>query len=241
MSLPAAIIYRIMRDASKSGPGIKRLQHLCRILAEAGFLYTLTTIPPLVAFFLDPSHLIVLQVAEAVNFSMAGIAFNLVLIRVSQNRADGKGSQLDPESTDRRGLLSSGRHYRHPSSSTQDAEKGISSTKSDLSGRHYRYPSPSTQDAETGIISPSDLSGRHYRQPSFSTQDAEQGIISSTGDLSGRHYRQPSFSTQDAEQGIISPTGDLSGRYYRHPYASTQDAEQGIISTTSALRGEGVR
>ncbi|KAM6499773.1 hypothetical protein JOM56_005281 [Amanita muscaria] len=237
-----AIIVRIMRKSSEaSGHSVKRLQHLCRILAETGFLYTLSTIPPLVTYFLDPKeYLLANQVAITINYYMAGIGFNLVLIRVGQNRVDGRG-RTNSESTDRRGLLSSGRHYGQPSSSTPDAEKGIISTKSDLSGRHYRYPSPSTQDAETGIISPSDLSGRHYRQPSFSTQDAEQGIISSTGDLSGRHYRQPSFSTQDAEQGIISPTGDLSGRYYRHPYASTQDAEQGIISTTSALGGEGVR
>ncbi|KIL60222.1 hypothetical protein M378DRAFT_130805 [Amanita muscaria Koide BX008] len=154
-----AIIYRIMHDASKSGPGIKRLQRLCRILAEAGFLYTLTTIPPLVAFFLDSSYLIVLQVAEAVNFSMAGIAFNLVLIRVGQNRADARRSQLDFGSTDRRGLLSSGRHYRHPSSSTQDAEKGIISTTSDLSGRHDRHPYASTQDADQGIISTTSARG----------------------------------------------------------------------------------
>ncbi|KIL60199.1 hypothetical protein M378DRAFT_130795 [Amanita muscaria Koide BX008] len=135
----AAIIYRVNRDASKgSGHSFKRLRRLCRNLAETGSLYTLTTIPPLVGFFLDADkYLVVLFVAEAVNLSMAGIAFNLVLIRVGQSRANAGGSQLDSQTTDRRRLLS-GRHHHHPSPSTQektittlgDAEKGVLSITS---------------------------------------------------------------------------------------------------------------
>ncbi|KIL60220.1 hypothetical protein M378DRAFT_951345 [Amanita muscaria Koide BX008] len=45
---------------------------------------------------------------------MVGIAFNLVLIRVGQSRADARGTRLDSQTTDRRGLLS-GRHYHHRS------------------------------------------------------------------------------------------------------------------------------
>ncbi|KIL58167.1 hypothetical protein M378DRAFT_15738 [Amanita muscaria Koide BX008] len=123
----AAIIYRVKRDASKrSGHSFKRLQHLCRILAEIESLYTLTTIPPLVAFFqLDPNkYLVLLEATEAVNFSMAGIAFNLVLIRVGQSRADAAGTCLVCQASDQRLLLEP--RHRHRSSTegqsiTQDA------------------------------------------------------------------------------------------------------------------------
>ncbi|KIL60209.1 hypothetical protein M378DRAFT_951174 [Amanita muscaria Koide BX008] len=135
-----AIIVRIMRKSSEaSGRSVKRLQHLCRILAETGFLYTLSTIPPLVTYFLDPTkYLLANQVTTTINYYLAGIAFNLVLIRVGQSRAEAGDSQV----TDRQKLIS-GHHHRHPSSSSQgqsvtmgEAERGMISTTSALgSGR----------------------------------------------------------------------------------------------------------
>ncbi|KAM6499792.1 hypothetical protein JOM56_005300 [Amanita muscaria] len=135
-----AIIARIMRRSSEaSGRSVKRLQHLCRILAETGFLYTLSTIPPLVTYFLDPTkYLLANEATTIIYYYLAGITFNLVLIRVGQSRAEAGDSQA----TDRQKLISE-QHHRHPSSSSQGqsvtmgkAERGMISTTSALgSGR----------------------------------------------------------------------------------------------------------
>ncbi|KIL59812.1 hypothetical protein M378DRAFT_168815 [Amanita muscaria Koide BX008] len=86
------IIYRILRvmrisTANTSG---WRLSQTCRIVAESGALYTFSTIVNLIATVLlaqDDRFNYFQSAADPLNFSMAGIAFNLILIRVGQQRA----------------------------------------------------------------------------------------------------------------------------------------------------------
>ncbi|KAF8333004.1 hypothetical protein F5887DRAFT_1080459 [Amanita rubescens] len=78
----SAIILRIWRNSLS-----RRLARFAiRVIAESGLLYTLTSI---VAFsMVFPTSNVGFLMADAINFPTAGIAFNLILIRVAQNRAN---------------------------------------------------------------------------------------------------------------------------------------------------------
>jgi len=87
-----AIIYRILHVANASGCTSKRLYNAARILAESGLLYTLTTVFLLIGIILgnrDPNSgrtYLVNGILGAINYSTAGITFNIILIRVYQDR-----------------------------------------------------------------------------------------------------------------------------------------------------------
>ncbi|PFH47645.1 hypothetical protein AMATHDRAFT_6561 [Amanita thiersii Skay4041] len=90
----AAIIYRIW-SASRQSTGMSgyNLRLTIRIIAESGFIYTVTNIATLISLVVssEPVYneiaIIVSEVFSAINYPVAGIAFNLILIRVAQQRA----------------------------------------------------------------------------------------------------------------------------------------------------------
>ncbi|KAF8342389.1 hypothetical protein F5887DRAFT_356498 [Amanita rubescens] len=59
-----------------------------RVIAESGLLYTLINIATCCAVFLSPDHWFV--IAIGINFPTAGVAYNLILLRVAQNRVEPK-------------------------------------------------------------------------------------------------------------------------------------------------------
>jgi len=90
----SAITYRISRAAMQNCGNSAPLLNISRILAESGALYTLTSALALIANAINTQYRYDLNlfryISIAINFSMAGIAFNLILIRVR--------NKLDPES-----------------------------------------------------------------------------------------------------------------------------------------------
>ncbi|KIL56449.1 hypothetical protein M378DRAFT_522829 [Amanita muscaria Koide BX008] len=97
----AAIIYRIRYTTTTSGGNSKRLNYIMRILAESGILYTSMTVFCLVGSVLTTAsnytwvEKLVYDISDAMNFSMAGISFNLILIRVYQSRVELQDSMAD--------------------------------------------------------------------------------------------------------------------------------------------------
>ncbi|KAF8325110.1 hypothetical protein F5887DRAFT_259817 [Amanita rubescens] len=75
----SAIIFLICRNgfSRRFGPTI-------HVIAESGLLYTLTSIATFCIMFIPSNGF---PIVTAINFPIAGIAFNLILIRVAQNRA----------------------------------------------------------------------------------------------------------------------------------------------------------
>ncbi|KIL61473.1 hypothetical protein M378DRAFT_82541 [Amanita muscaria Koide BX008] len=99
-----AIIYRIWCTTKASGSSPKRLTYIMRILAESGILYTSTSALSLVGSVLvikkDPTwveNLIndIAAVIVGLSFPMAGIALNVLLIRVNLGRVELRDSQVN--------------------------------------------------------------------------------------------------------------------------------------------------
>jgi hypothetical protein len=94
----AAIILQILRNSFS-----RRFHFAIRVIAESGLLYTLTSISTLSAVLLCPDNWFAITSAIVCrkelnaagglshpctqSFPTSGIAFNLILIRVAQNRA----------------------------------------------------------------------------------------------------------------------------------------------------------
>ncbi|KAF8330670.1 hypothetical protein F5887DRAFT_78613 [Amanita rubescens] len=79
----SAITFYIWRHCRLS----RRLARFAiRVIAESGLLYTLTSIAAFCSLF--PNFPGGFSIASAINNRTAGIAFNLILIRVAQNRAN---------------------------------------------------------------------------------------------------------------------------------------------------------
>ncbi|KAF8634104.1 hypothetical protein AX15_001071 [Amanita polypyramis BW_CC] len=97
-----SIVYRIARVARKSINHPDRLHQTWRIVAESGALYTLSTIMNLIATVVSGEGYELFElVADPINLSMAGIAFNLILIRVGQQRQQktvGQDKSSSPQS-----------------------------------------------------------------------------------------------------------------------------------------------
>ncbi|KAM6492056.1 hypothetical protein JOM56_011780 [Amanita muscaria] len=79
-----AIIYRIFKAANHRQSGLHKIS---RTLFESGFLYTLTSSMNLVSSIVVAPP-IMRYISDAINFSMTGITFNLIIIRVRQQRYD---------------------------------------------------------------------------------------------------------------------------------------------------------
>ncbi|KAF8625735.1 hypothetical protein AX15_005218 [Amanita polypyramis BW_CC] len=87
-----AIVYRILQVTKNSVNRSKRLHRTWRIVAESGALYTTSSVINLAAITvlsqnpLSKPYRLFQVIVDAINMSMAGIAFNLILIRVGQQR-----------------------------------------------------------------------------------------------------------------------------------------------------------
>jgi len=77
-----AIIRKIWRNSLS----LRRFHFVIRVIVESGLLYTLTSIPTFVVLFRRDQE--PFKIVAAVGFPMACIAYNLLLIRVAQKRAE---------------------------------------------------------------------------------------------------------------------------------------------------------
>ncbi|KIL60586.1 hypothetical protein M378DRAFT_83586, partial [Amanita muscaria Koide BX008] len=140
-----AIIYRILCVVQGTSSSRSRFYKTGRILAESGILYTVSTALNLVATVIDngPQDDIYKFVFDVINFSMAGIAFNLILIRVGQGRV------ASDDSTDR--SADTRAEMKPPSTLQFDVPKTIVQDQSfDLS--HTERGGRWTGDDETSAI-----------------------------------------------------------------------------------------
>ncbi|KAF8342398.1 hypothetical protein F5887DRAFT_1283775 [Amanita rubescens] len=80
----SAIIFRIRRNSLSR----RFSRFVIRVIAESGLLYTLTSIATFCTVFPAGGHNNGFSIASAISSRTAGIAFNLILIRVAQNRAN---------------------------------------------------------------------------------------------------------------------------------------------------------
>ncbi|KIL56447.1 hypothetical protein M378DRAFT_89300 [Amanita muscaria Koide BX008] len=114
-----AIIYRIWYTTKTSGGSPKRLNYIMRILAESGILYTCTIIFRLAGAVLVTRddvtwvNLLTQDISDAINFSTAGISFNLLLMRVNQGRLELRGSLAESINVDGVRILS-GIEFNNP-------------------------------------------------------------------------------------------------------------------------------
>lgn len=84
----SAIVYRVWRVARANNHRSSILHRVYRIVAGTGILYTCTSLPLVVTAFLMAKNVTAYIICGGINFSVAGITFNLLLIRVGQLRAD---------------------------------------------------------------------------------------------------------------------------------------------------------
>ncbi|KAM6496505.1 hypothetical protein JOM56_006978 [Amanita muscaria] len=92
----SAIVYRVWRVARTNRDRRSSiLYRVCRIVATTGILYTCTSLTLAITTFLMPNSLGEYILCDALNFSMAGITFNLFLIRVGQLRSDVSEMNVD--------------------------------------------------------------------------------------------------------------------------------------------------
>jgi len=99
-----AIVYRIMRITGRAGN--RGLRQICRILVESATPYTLTSAIILIADAVAQSKQsfgweMLQSIAKDVNFSVASISFNLILIRVAQNREHPRRNDPAPKNANR--------------------------------------------------------------------------------------------------------------------------------------------
>ncbi|PFH53339.1 hypothetical protein AMATHDRAFT_45608 [Amanita thiersii Skay4041] len=91
----SAIVLRIWRITSRSGnqKSVNSLHSTIRIIVDSGLLYTLSSVALLIIWFTwdrtpeTEAKDLAQVVSSAINSPMPGITFNLILIRVAQQRA----------------------------------------------------------------------------------------------------------------------------------------------------------
>jgi len=87
-----AMVYRILTGAKRTNGVSGRLYYnICRILTESGVLFAISSLTNLIALITDTNPYganIPRKLFNAINVSMAGIAFNLILIRLGQERTN---------------------------------------------------------------------------------------------------------------------------------------------------------
>jgi len=105
-----AIIYRILSVANASGNRPRRLHNIARIIAESGILYTSTAVFTLIGSILaikpDSGRELFSGISGMISNSMAGITFDIILIRVCQDRLRLTDSYADTGDTNSNGTLS---------------------------------------------------------------------------------------------------------------------------------------
>ncbi|KAF8343635.1 hypothetical protein F5887DRAFT_1075734 [Amanita rubescens] len=103
----AIITFRIWKNSLSR----RFARFVIRVIAESGLLYTLTSIANFCTVIINSYNGVF--ITSAINNRTAGIAFNLILIRVAQNRAN---SELEPptfigDSTIERAIPAAPRHH----------------------------------------------------------------------------------------------------------------------------------
>jgi len=83
-----AIVYRIRSVAGASNTRSSPLHNVCRTVAGTGIMYTFTSLALLTSSFKVAQDPFPFLLCDAINFPMAGITFNLLLIRAGQLRAN---------------------------------------------------------------------------------------------------------------------------------------------------------
>ncbi|KIL57880.1 hypothetical protein M378DRAFT_1027498 [Amanita muscaria Koide BX008] len=117
-----AIIYRIWYTAKAGGGSPKRLHYIMRILAESGILYTCTVTFRLAgAVLVSRNESCRYFLTSWQNFSMAGISFNLLLMRVYQSRLEQRDSLAESRHVDGVQTLS-GMQFNNPQITTVSSE-----------------------------------------------------------------------------------------------------------------------
>ncbi|KIL54174.1 hypothetical protein M378DRAFT_174408, partial [Amanita muscaria Koide BX008] len=144
----SALVYKIWRAAKNIAGTNHLLYRTCRILTESGILYTLPSVlylacliksriiesnDPLQAPTVDSIVLLdlVLSIERPLSTFMPGIAFNLITIRVGEQRARGQDTWVDSRDTSGTALLPS-ELLNHPDTSTRQE---VESTDLDQEGR----------------------------------------------------------------------------------------------------------
>ncbi|KAF8632100.1 hypothetical protein AX15_002053 [Amanita polypyramis BW_CC] len=141
-----AIVLRIVPVARKSNDRTGRLHQTWRIVAESGALHTFSSIINLIANMLFSQNLdseryeIFLMVIDPIGTSMAGIAFNLISIRVGQQRR--RGTVVQDKTSDSQFIGRNGGQLstmQFHSTETADSTDSTDSTLSeDLSVLHFK-------------------------------------------------------------------------------------------------------
>ncbi|PFH47838.1 hypothetical protein AMATHDRAFT_6371 [Amanita thiersii Skay4041] len=127
------IILNIYATCCKTSTWSKHVfRFVTRVIAESGLLYTFTSILLLITFILSAisweDYLLVEEVCSAVNFSMLGVAFNLIIIRVAKQRVstemveESESHFEPPKKSHTRLRIAEGRHDEHDSLITSDVE-----------------------------------------------------------------------------------------------------------------------
>ncbi|KAM6502577.1 hypothetical protein JOM56_002554 [Amanita muscaria] len=97
--LPSSVLALNLPNVAKgigSANSSKRLHRVSRILTESGILYTSTSVLSLIGAITIrwPELGLFSNLTSVLNFSMAGITFNLILIRVAQDRSNTPNDRL---------------------------------------------------------------------------------------------------------------------------------------------------
>ncbi|KIL69150.1 hypothetical protein M378DRAFT_157375 [Amanita muscaria Koide BX008] len=133
----SALVYKIWR-AVKNNVGTNHLYRICRILTESGILYTLSSLVYLTSWirlyftyskmdviwpllYTDPAATLILlpvgfQIVLGLTMFIPGIAFNLVIIRIGEQRATEEDIWVDSRETSE--VLTPLDLLNHPDSST---------------------------------------------------------------------------------------------------------------------------
>ncbi|PFH45017.1 hypothetical protein AMATHDRAFT_72070 [Amanita thiersii Skay4041] len=83
----SAIVYKIWRVSRSSSSSKRSLGFSMRVIAESGMLFTFTSILLISVMFEYSPRLEAAQlVLSGINFSMTGVAFNLIILRVFKHR-----------------------------------------------------------------------------------------------------------------------------------------------------------
>ncbi|KAM6499054.1 hypothetical protein JOM56_004562 [Amanita muscaria] len=133
-----AIVYRIVSVMKDSINSSNRLSQTWRIIAESGALYTISTIVNLVATVLigidamNNSYSLFQLTADPINFTMAGIAFNLILIRVGQQRV----ADQNKSSVNKRSQWLSTLRFRNPRATEKSSSQDPSTLHSSMDYQH---------------------------------------------------------------------------------------------------------
>ncbi|KAM6490733.1 hypothetical protein JOM56_014076 [Amanita muscaria] len=125
----SAIIYRVWSVARENNGRTSILFRASRIIATTGILYTCTSLPAVVMTFyietIRPGYLL----CDALNFSMAGITFNLLQIRVGQLRAGVETYDHESASSTRESVLLSTVQFNVSTIAANDRSLDSTSTR----------------------------------------------------------------------------------------------------------------